>query len=218
MKRYTTAALLTAAICVLLTAGCEDMNAKNTNRGGTYKSPQPVHFTLGIEQDGKKLPVDKLTHSVRLRKKPFKIVFYFEKMSSMLVQASFEPTLVRKAQAGESMDQIIRQDGTIVEDLLNPNFTLYVSREGLYHNWLYFGPKTHRFDADKGVQEIPEKEGGGYYCVRTVQQLDEDGQSLTIEDCPENKIYLLFFKVDRVPGSQRLAERQRDWLVLDFAE
>jgi hypothetical protein len=216
MTRNTIITVVLATVLgVLLTAGCEDVNTKKTK---AYKSPKPTHFTLGIEQDGKPIPVDKTTHSVRLKKKPFKLVFYFEQMSSMLVQASFEPDLIRKARAGESMEKIIRQDGTIVEDLLNPEFALYVSREGLYHNWLYMGPKTHRFDADKGVQNIPESEGGGYYCVRTVKMLDEDGKAVSIEQCPRNKIYLLFFKVDRIPGSQRRAERQRDWLVLDFGE
>ncbi|MBN1942742.1 MAG: hypothetical protein JW849_05540 [Phycisphaerae bacterium] len=215
-RRNTISALLIMVAGGLLAAGCDDMNAGEKKQ--THQSPRPTHFTLGIEQDGRPVPVDKQTHSVRLQKKPFKIVFYFEQMSSMLVQASFEPNLIRKAEAGESMEKLIRQDGTIVEDLLNPNFTLYVSREGLYHNWLYLGPQTHRFDADKGVQEIPEKEGGGFYCVRTVKMLDEDGQTFPVEQCPQGKIYLLFFKVDRIPGSQRRAERQRDWLVLDFGE
>lgn len=216
-RRYTkfllTFAILTSA---LLTGGCEDMNAKKSQ--AHRPAPKPVHFTLGIEQDGRKLAVDKATHSVRLKKKPFKVVFYFEKMGSMLVQASFGPELLRQAEAGQSMEKIVRQDGTIVEDLLNPNFTLYVSGRGFYHNWLYLGPQTHRFDADKGVQQIPESEGGGYYCVRTVQQLDIDGQTVPVDKCPKDKIYLLFFKVDRIAGSQRRAERQRDWLVLEFAE
>jgi hypothetical protein len=207
--------LFAAVLGVVLAVGCEDMNTKKNN---AYKSPKPTHFTLGVEQDGQPIPVDKGTHTVHLKKKPFKLVFYFEQMSSMLVQASFEPNLVRKAQAGDNMEKIIRQDGTIVENLLNPDFMLYVSGEGLYHNWLYMGPKTHRFDADKGVQEIPENEGGGYYCVRTVKSLDEDGRVFSVETCPKNKIYLVFFKVDRIPGSQRRAERQRDWLVLEFGE
>lgn len=207
---------LTVLICMIgvgFIAGCDDLNKQNKK---AYKSPRPTHFTLGIEQDGKKISVDKATHTVHLQKKPFKLIFYFEQMSSMLVQASFQPDLLRKAQAGESMDKIIRQDGTIVEDLLNPNVTLYVSGEGLYHNWLYMGPKTHRFDAEKGVQKIPEDEGGGYYCVRTVKMLDDDGNVIPVEECPKDKIYMLFFKVDRIPGSQRRAERQRDWLVLDW--
>lgn len=204
-------------LAALFWVGCEDMNAGGPSPR-PYKSPQPTHFTLGIEQDGKPIPVEKETHSVRLRKKPFKIVFYFEQMSSMLVQASYAPDRVRQAEAGEPMEAILRQDGVIAEDLLNPEFTLYVSAEGMYHNWLYFGPKTHRFDAEKGVQEIPESEGGGYYCVRTVKTLEEDGRSVPVEDCSADKIYLLFFKADRIPGSRRLAERQRDWLVLEFQE
>lgn len=215
-RRNNIPAALAMAAVLLLAAGCdEDVNA---GKPTAYKSPKPTYFTLGIEQDGKPIPVDKATHSVHLQKKPFKIIFYFEEMSSMLVQASFDPTLMQKAAAGDNMENILQQDGTIVEDLLNPDSTLYVSEEGLYHNWLYMGPQTHRFDADKGVQEIPESEGGGFYCVRTVKNLDEDGQTVPLEDCSRRNIYLVFFKVDRIPGSQRRAERQRDWLVLEFGK
>ncbi len=214
-RQNTIPAVLALSAVLFLTAGCDDLNSSKSNN---YKAPKPTHFTLGIEQDGQPIPVDKLTHTVHLKKAPFKVIFYFEEMSSMLVQASFQPNLMQKAEIGEGMETVIRQDGTIVEDLLNPDFTLYVSEDGLYHNWLYMGPKVHRFDADKGVQEIPENEGGGFYCVRTVKNLDENGQTVPIENCSQSKIYMVFFKVDRIPGSQRRAERQRDWLVLDFGK
>jgi len=205
------AVLLTAAMTF---AGCDDVHTQTSDKK-TSPIQKPVQFTVGIRQDGQPLPVDKKTHLVHLNKKPFQIVFYFEKMSSMLVQASFQPTFVRQAEGGARMDQILRQDGTIVEDQLNPDFTLYLSDGGLHHNWFYVDPQNHRFDAN-GVQPIPEKQGGGYYCVRTVRQLNVEEKTLPVAQCPSDKIYLLFFQVDRLSGIRSRAERQRDWLVLAF--
>jgi hypothetical protein len=209
-------ALLTAVCTALvLVSGCdEDVNARSSPQA--VSTPRPSHFTLGIEQDGKRIPTQSDRHTVKLQKKPFAIVFYFEEMSSMLVQASFGPQTVQAAREGKPMDQVIREDAAIVEELLNTNFLLYLNDRGFYHNWLYLGPQTHRFDAVDGFVEVPKKEGGGYLCRRTVRKLEIDGQAIPIEGCPRDRIYMVFFKADRIPGSQRRAERQRDWLILEF--
>jgi hypothetical protein len=173
-------------------------------------APQEVHFTLGVEQHGRRIPVQ--GHHVTLDKAPFRFVFYFEQLGPMLVQASYGSTIYNQAARNVPLDQLLRPDAAVVENLMNPRGLLYVDEGGVYHNWLYLGPQTHRFDADEGVVAVPE---GGYLCRRTVRNLVVDGQAIPVEKSPGNTIYCVFVKTTRSGGHQRV-EKQRDWLELRF--
>lgn len=199
--------LLTGLALLVCLVGCDEMN--------TNQPPAPAvdggsEFTLGIEQDAQRIPVR--DHTVTLRKKPFRLVFYFERLSPMLVQASLDPTILEMTRKGRPMDDILRPGSGIAEDLMNPKRQLYMNRTGSYHNWLYLGPETHRFDPD-GVHKL---EQGGYLCRRTVSHLVIEGNRLPVSQCPASKLYMVFFKTDR-SGTDRV-ERQRDWLTLKFTD
>jgi len=198
----------------LLAAGCE-MNwpdqPTSADRPPAYGAQQQVHFTLGVEQHGQRIPVR--GHHVTLDKAPFRFVFYFEQLGPMLVQASFASTTYNAAAQNVPLDQLLRPDGAVVENLMNPRGLLYVDDSGVYHNWLYLGPQTHRFDADEGVVAVPE---GGYLCRRTVRNLVIDQRQVPVENGPADTIYCVFIKTARSGAGHQRIEKQRDWLELRF--
>ncbi len=203
-KRGTIVLLSLLAVSVLM-SGCWPNNKINTAKTG-----EATHFTLGIIQDGRKIPIE--NNQVTLEKKPFTIVFHFSQLGSMLVQASSSPNLIDQARRGSHIDQLLGEDNRIPEDNMNPDGILYVSEKGQYHNWLYLGPQVHRFDRN-GVEKVRD---GGYVCRRTVQRLFIQGRELPIEKCPNDNLYLLLIKTQRSAGSGRRGELQRDWLEINF--
>ncbi|MCD4823155.1 MAG: hypothetical protein K8S55_00985 [Phycisphaerae bacterium] len=200
-------------------AGCD----ANANKVNLDKSPAPNSdddFTLGIEQQDASGGVWKKVritsgHKLKLDKRPFRIVFFFKDKSSMLVQASFSPKILRQAAAGKNVNELFRPNSGIAEKNLNPNSELYVRDEPEYHNWLCFGPRTHRFDA--GPDGYVEAEGG-VLCRRTVKNLICDGKEIPIEKCPHDAIYMVFVKTAQSAGSNERIEKQRDWLKLEFVK
>lgn len=203
-KPGTIVSLVLLATAVL-TSGCLPNQGIDAN-----KASQVSHFTLGIIQDGRKISIR--NHRAVLEKKPFKLVFHFSQLGSMLVQASLSPRLIDRAGRGEHIDKLLSGNNRIQEDNMNPLAILHVSQAGRYHNWLYLGPGIHRFDRN-GVEKVPD---GGYVCRRTVERLYLDGREIPIEKCPKNNIYLLFVKTRRLAGSGRRGELQRDWVELNF--
>lgn len=199
------------------TGGCELFGGKQNDP--EHQAAKPVHFTLGIEQKDEvagtwqKIPV-RAGNRVMIRKKPFRIVFYFDQLGPMLVNASSDPARLEMTRAGKSLDQVLLSNAAHSEDLLNPDRLMYLDNDGQYNNWLYFGPNTHRFDSD-GIANVPE---GGYLCRRTIESLTDgsDGRQWSVEGFPGDRLYVTFFKIERVPGSGRRIEKQRDWLTLEF--
>ena len=171
---------------------------------------QVVHFTLGIIQGGRKIPIR--NRRAALEKKPFTLVFHFSQLGSMLVQASFGPELIDRAMRGDRLDQLLGEDSRISEEPMNPDEILQISDSGRYHNWLYLGPEIHRFDRG-GVKKVRQ---GGYVCRRTVSRLFIGRREIPVEKCPKDSIYMLFVKTQRSAGSGRRGELQRDWLELNF--
>ncbi len=212
---YVNRAMWTFAGCMLLVAavsktGCDG----RADELSTFAPWQPTFFTLGVEQDGRRIPV--LDHKVTLARKPFTIVFYLEQMGPMLVQASFSPRMMNMAGEGKRLETILIPAGSIAENPRNPDRLIYVHDDGLYHNWGYLGPNSHRFDPN-GVAKLPE---GGYLCRRTVEKIvDHNAEipvEIPVERCPQDRIYLLFIKTKPNAGSGPWVEKQRDWLELRF--
>lgn len=193
-------------------AGCLEMFSRN-NRN-EFVPPKPATFAFGIQQDGKKISVS--NHEVTLNKKSFKMVFYFDKLGTMLVQASLSPNAVQMAKAGAKMDKIIDASSQISENFQNPDELLYIYGDNFqrYHNWTYLGADSHRYDQN-GITKVSRNKGGGYLCTRTVSGLCIDGRDEKIPNCPSNELYLVFFTAKRNEKNQ-LVETMRDWVVVKF--
>ncbi|MBS3821692.1 MAG: hypothetical protein GVY16_08465 [Planctomycetes bacterium] len=200
-------ALAVAALIVTaaLLFGCEPMTDQ--------AEPEPVYFTMGVEQDGQRIPVR--DHTVRIRRAPFRLVFYFEEMGSMLVDASLEPDKGRALQKGANLHTIFPPGASVAEHLQNPERSLYIGGPG-YHNWLYLGPKTHRFDPG-AVHKLGAR---GFICRRTVEKLVDTkaGKVIPLDELQADRLYLGFVQTQRVPGSDGRYELQRDWLTIEFLD
>jgi hypothetical protein len=212
-----------AAVC--LVAGLVYLTGCEMNFGGGSDPPPagPTRqraFTLGVEHrnaEGQWSKIPRDNHVVTLRRAPFRMVFWFDRMGTMLVQASLKPTLYMRAADGAPLDQLRDRNAAIPEDLMNPLQNLVVDDQGAYHNWLYLGPKTHRFDP-QGVRQF--EQGGaaaGYLCWRTVSRVVLDGRPTDVRNLPVDRLYLVFVKTGS-DGSGRRVETARDWVVLKFVD
>ena len=186
----------------------------NQDKHNEFVPSEPTPFAFGIQQGGKKIPV--VNHEVTLEKKPFKMVFYFDKLPVMLVQASLGPNAVQMAKAGVRMDKIIDFPSQISENFQNPEELLYVYSDNFqrYHNWAYLGEESHRYDQN-GITKVSPGKGGGFLCTRTVSGLCIDGRDEKIQNCPSIALYLVFFTAKRDEKNQ-LVETRRDWVVIKF--
>jgi len=210
LVRSTAAAMVLTLF--LQCAGCLPM--WNKNKRDEFVPPKPTAFAFGIQQDGKKIPIS--DHEVTLKTKPFKMVFYFDKLPSMFVQASLRPDAVQMAKAKVRMDKIIDMSSQISENFQNPEGLLYIYGDNFQrcHNWAYLGKDSHRYDQN-GITKVAQNKGGGYLCTRTVSGLCIDGRDEKIQNCPSNTLYLVFFTVTRNAKNQ-LVETNRDWVVIRF--
>lgn len=210
LVRYTVVAVVFAVF--LQCAGCLPM--WNKNKRNEFVPPRPTTFAFGIQQDGKKIQVS--DHEVTLKTKPFEMIFYFDKLGTMLVQASLRPDAVQMAKAGVKMDKIIEMSSQISENFQNPDGLLYIYGDNFqrYHNWAYLGKDSHRYDQN-GITKVSRNKGGGYLCTRTVSGLCIDGRDEKIQNCPSNTLYLVFFTVTRDAKNQ-FVEAKRNWVVIRF--
>lgn len=198
---------------LVLLAGCEPQGCDTMNSSFTgEESPRADGFLLGVEQDGQRYWAR--DHEIVIRRKPFRMVFIFPQMSSMLVQTSFDPSLIREAAGGTPLAEMCPPDAAVVEDSQNPYQLVYVGPPA-YQNWLCLGPEVHRFDPG----EANEVEGG-YLCRRTVSRyVDQDidpAAMIDVEQCPHDAMYMVFLKASRDQASRRFVERQRDWVTIRF--
>ena len=197
----------------MVVAGCEPTSE---TQAGVTRVIQPTNFTLGVEQDGQRLPVR--GHQVTLRRRPFRLVFFFDqadRIDPILVHASPTPELLEAARAGQDVNALFPPDASFVEEFLNPDGVLFVGGSG-YHNWGYHGQGRHRFDPN-GVDPLGEK---GFLCRRTVATIRGSGREVSLADWPHDTMYLVFVQAKSKAEAQdsTLREKQRDWLELRFVD
>lgn len=193
----------------LVAAGCELMQPQPAE-------PEPVHFTMGVEQDGQRIPVN--GNTVRIRRAPFRLVFYFEQMGSMLAHASLTPEKVEALQAGKNVNALFMPGANVPEELFNPHRSMHLGDDA-YHNWVYLGPETHRFDSG-AVHKLGAR---GFICRRTVEKLvkvrnNEVQETIPISELEADRLYLSFVQTQRVAGASSHQELQRDWLIVEFVD
>jgi hypothetical protein len=88
-----------------------------------------------------------------------------------------------------------------------------------YHNWVYLGPETHRFDSG-AVHKLGAR---GFICRRTVEKLvkvrnNEVQETIPISELEADRLYLSFVQTQRVAGASSHQELQRDWLIVEFVD
>lgn len=213
-----------AAVC--LVAGLAYLTGCEMDWGGSHRSSSSVgpsrqrSFTLGVEQrdaDGRWHKIPRANHVITLKREPFRMVFWFDRMGTMLVQASLKPDLYRKAADGLPLGQLLDRRSAVGEELMNPLQQLVIDEKGAHHNWLYLGPQTHRFDPE-GIRQFEQNgTAAGYLCWRTVSRFLLDGRPVEPNALPVDRIYLVLIKTDSTGSGQRV-ETSRDWLVLKFAD
>ena len=214
--------MINVAVLVALTVmvfGCSDSISarKETPAPAPAKSRAVCGFTLGVEQHGERIPIDG-SRKVLLDRAPFRLVFYFREYGSMLVNASFSPDLMVRADSGSVLDALLLNDAAIAEDFGNSDKMLCIRDEGQYQNWLCLGLDKHRFDSGEGVRKIPARYNGGYLCRRTVETLDTGSGTIEIGRCPSDAIYMLFVKTQYESGSGTRVEKHRECLEIRFRE
>lgn len=210
LVRPVAAAMVLAAF--LQCAGCLEM--WNRNRQNEFVPARPATFAVGFQQNGKKVPV--VGHEVTLDKKPFRMIFYFDRPCTMFVQVSLGPNAVQMARAGVRMDKIIDTSSQISENFYNPTGLLYVYGDNFrrYHNWACSDTDSHRYDKG-GITKVSQNKGGGYLCTRTVTGLCIDGRDEKIHNCPSNALYLVFLTAARNEKNHP-AETNRNWIIIKF--
>ncbi len=155
-----------------------------------------------------------------LHRRPFRLVFFFDRMDPLLVHASPTPEMFEAACAGKDINAMFPPESSIVEEFLNPDGVLFVGSGG-YHNWGYYGRTKHKFDPG-GVDKLDETGEKGFLCHRTIAAIRGEGAEVSLAKWPHETMYLVFVQAQPQTGDNAdattLQEKQRDWLELRFIE
>ena len=211
------------AIMIVFICGCspqvtveQDTSVETSAKDTVEQKPaEPCGFTLGIEQNGRRIPIT-ASRKVTLDRAEFKLVFYFRQHGSMLVNASFSPDIVNKATSGDNLENILIPHAAIAENFGNEDKLLCIRDDGEYHNWVCIDQERHRFDTENGVTVIPEGYESGYLCRRTISVLDTADGTVDIQECPESVIYMLFAKTDLADKAEDQVDNKRECLEIHF--
>jgi len=184
--------------------GCPGMDSQD----GVGPAGPARSFILGVEQDGRMLPIR--DHQVVLKRKPFVIVVVFPVPDAVLVSASLRPDSFEAARRGEPFSAIPGFAGTRArQELFNRDKTLVVG-DDVHQNWQYSSEKVHNFDSvttrDRAL-----------FCRRTVAKYQLSGrQAEDIATIDSPAVYLVFIARQWSPSPANRPEKQREVLKIAF--
>ena len=207
LMRYFLVGLMVSG--AVFTAGCEGLGTDNQSEAG-YDSADLLVTVEQQNADGKWVSVPVRDHSVKLARRPFRFVFFFDQLGTMYVSASQSSKKAGFARAGYSFARLFPQSKYASSEFQNPSREALVSSSGRFENWLLGAGEMHRFDPGS-VRSWKKR---GYFCVRTIEQLSVDGSPEAIADFTGNQLYFVFGQTDHRSG-QRI-ETKRDWLRIVF--
>lgn len=186
----------------------------------SFLSPPPVsaaeadrYFTVEFQQDGKYVPVK--DHLVKLKKKPFTMIFLFHKPgeNEVSLNACTYPLSYDMARLGYPLKEIpgFSEYGSMAEWNYNEKKSLFLSRKATLC-WYYKDRSDNRFD-------FVGEENGDLVCKRDVAQLmdrDNSRDLFPIEKLKEDQIYLVFVRADWDKDFKLSAEKQREYIKIQF--
>jgi hypothetical protein len=168
------------------------------------------YFEVGIEQDGKLVPIE--NHQVSLQKKPFTIVLYLKQPDGILVNASFTPESFESARSGKPLKEIVGfTDLGMAEDIFNPQAMLIITSRSP-HFWYYAHDAEHRFN------DVTKKEGM-LICKRIIANVlyrDTTRALEQIKSIPEDTLYLVFMRTEWTKDFSQQIEKQREYVKVIF--
>lgn len=166
-------------------------------------------FTVTIVQDG--LPVSPDGETVLLKRKPFKIILFFNGTGSIFVHASTEQLMYMLAQEGKWIGDIPGFAGAgMIEPPGNRDYSLVIENKG-YSVWQVADEKDSRFDQVK-------KNDNGFLCTRTVRFLKDgqEGSLVPVELYKQESLYLVLILVEWNSSFTEKIEKKRRLLKIQF--
>lgn len=190
----------------VLAAGCGDLGKNGLL--GPANGQDGKYFLIGVEQDGRRIPVR--DHQVFVRRAPFAILVVMATEDTVLANASFSSQSFDAARTGAKGSPIPCFSGqAIKEGLFNQEHALVIG-DGVFYRWQYYGPQNNRFDS------VIQKDGANV-CYRTIDKYNVVGDSnwYDIRGIDKPAIYFTFL-MQEWNMSRNRPEKQRDWLMVTF--
>ena len=167
-----------------------------------------IHFGVGIEQDGKQIPIK--NNSLEIKRKPFTLVFYFPKHDGVSVNASFNQKSYDSAKNGVPLKNIIGFSETgMAEYDYNKHERIFIYDKGP-HYWYFKEKGEHRFS------EITKKDKF-WVCKRVVSNIQKEKVDIALNKTTESSLYFVFIKYDWGQNYSKI-ERQRECLKIQFKQ
>lgn len=176
-------------------------------------------FEFEVRQNARAISVK--NHMITLKKDPFSIVLSSKERIDVLVHASFRPDSISAAKKNKELNGIpvfkkTEGGGAIIETILNPNRSMFVSDEG-YNAWWFENEREHRFN------KVTKKDGW-IKGTRSIKYLEKityhpktfDPISSRIPVRKVNKPLYLFFVEADYDKNYKLIERQRDYITINW--
>ncbi len=200
------------AAVALPAVGCDPKTSVESSRVTEVRQEGPrEHFAVGLQQDGKKIPIR--NHVAVLRKKPFSLVLLFSDQPGVLVNTQTSPALLEKARRRRDLTRPAPLTSTM-KQWKAP--ILRVSDDS-WDYWYHYGLSRDMTKFDD-VQRVQLRDGGSVMaCKKVLQQvqLSADDEALPVEELSADRLHLVFVFAPAQVGGGR-SEAQRDWLTIVF--
>jgi hypothetical protein len=169
-----------------------------------------IPFKVYIEQDGIRIPV--ANNEVSLNKKPFDIVFVFDKPNAVLVNTSFDKSTYEMALKKEPLSKLPGYAGTgMAEGSFNSEKEVFID-DTCPSYWHYETSKDNRFN-----KVVKTKDS--IICTRTIKQLNVLGEKentiVPIKQITQ-PLYFVFVDYESDPKTFERKEIQREMIKINW--
>jgi len=194
---------------LLFLLACSILLSSNTfHRDRTDENRIP--FKVYIKQNGLRQSI--LKNEVTLNKKPFDIVFVFDKPNAVLVSTSFDKSTYEKALQKEPLSKLPGYEGTgMAESPFNADKEVFIDDSSPSY-WHYETSKENRFN-----KVVKSKDS--IICTRTINQLyilgEKESSTLPIEQI-NKPVYFVFINYTIDPKTYNRTELQREMLKINW--
>jgi hypothetical protein len=169
-----------------------------------------IPFKVYIKQNGLRQSI--LKNEVTLNKKPFDIVFVFDKPNAVLVSTSFDKSTYVKSLLKEPLSKLPGYEGTgMAESPFNADKEVFIDDSSPSY-WHYETSKENRFN-----KVVKSKDS--IICTRTINQLyilgEKESSTLPIEQI-NKPVYFVFINYTIDPKTYNRTELQREMLKINW--
>lgn len=167
-------------------------------------------FKVYIEQDGIRLPIT--NNEVSLDKKPFRIVFVFDKPNGILISTSFNKATYEMAIKNEPLAKLPGYQGTGMAEYLFNNDKEVLVDDSAPSYWFFDNIKEHRFNTVKTSKD-------SLVCTREIKQFnifDEKGNIILPIEKVSKALYFVFIDYISDPQTYKKTELQREMIKINW--